>query len=55
MTLLLENEVKRMSLYLTTSLQKEKQRKKSLILMNTTTLRQSFIISGSLANMSQLG
>ena len=51
---LLKNEVIRMFLWLITSLQKEKQKEESLILMNITTLGQSFIMSGSLVNVSQL-
>ena len=55
MSPLLKNEAKRMSLWLITSLWKEKWKEESLILMNITTLGQSFVASGSLANVSQLG
>ena len=38
-----------------TSLQKEKQKEESLVLMNIITLGHLFIMTSSLANVSQLG
>ena len=52
--LLMKKEARKMSLWSIISLQKEKQYDKSLILTKIVTLGQSFIISGSLATVSQL-
>ena len=52
---MLEKETRKMSLWLMISLQSEKRRDKSLILIYITTLGESFAKLDSLAKMSQFG
>ena len=54
MSPLLKKEMRRISLWLIISLQKEKWKDESLVLTKIITLGQSFIVSGSLAKISQL-
>jgi len=54
-SLLMKNEARRISLWLIMSLWKEKWNEASLMLMKIATLRHSFVMSGSLAKVSQLG
>ena len=53
--LLMKKEARRISLWSIMSLWKEKRNDVSLTLMKMATLGHSFVISGSLANVSQLG
>ena len=53
--LLMKKETRIISLWSIMSLWKEKWKDKSLILTKIMTLRQSFVMSGSLAKVSQLG
>jgi len=53
-SLLLKKETRKISLWLIISLWKEKQKDENLILTKIMTLGQSFIVSSSLAKVSQL-